>query len=595
MVLQVRPTSDQRKDPRKQYVPADQPRRLSLFQLFGLAAGGTIGSGWLLGAVAAYGKAGGHAPWAWLLGGLVMLVIAGVMVELGTAAPKTGGLIFLPLQSSGPLVAIVVAAGLWIFYAMNAASESVAMTTGLSSMLPPFLMRTGFTPTAWGWVCSLALMAVISATNLLVPRLVRIGNSWLTVVKVVVPLLTIALFIASGFDHRHGGGGGGGAGATGGYGTVLAALVDSGVIYAYVGFQGPLDFAGHVKSEGRLTERARLRWAVYGTIVGTTVLYILLQIVFDSRQGQWVPGRLDSPYTQFAFASSQLWLGWCLRINSVLSPMGAGLVFSHALTREVATLSRAHLTHRGLQTVRTTTLRGKYDVYWLVLVVDFVVAVVALLAMGGRWHNLVAAEGVLTLVVYAVPGVALVSLRDKLPPVSPSRNRARRHAAWVSFVLIALILYGAGWKTLWRGMAVLAVGCVLLLGLPVLARQFPTLGRFYDAREHVTRFRRLGSDPAAGAAACLLGMLALLLVCTLFGNPDPDTLHYDLAFYLWGVGVGVMALTAFCGMVWASKRHIGRVEPLLPAPTSQLRERERERSRERGRSREAERQLRAEG
>jgi amino acid transporter len=575
MALQVRPTRGQSKERL-----SDEARRLSLFQLFGLAAGGAIGSGWLLGAVDAYDKAGVYAPWAWLIGGLVMLVVAGVMVELGTAAPKTGGLIFLPLQSSGPLVAIVAAAGLWIFYAINAASESMAMTKGLSSEMPTPLTGPGTTLTAWGWVCTLVLMAAISATNLLVPRLVRIGNSWLTVVKVMVPLLTIVLFILSGFDHPHGGAGEArhGSGGAGGFGAVLAAVVDSGVIYAYVGFQGPLDFAGNVKAEGRLTESARLRWAVYGTIVGTTVLYILLQIVFNSRHGQWDPGRPDSPYTQFAFASSMAWLGWCLRINSVLSPMGAGLVFTHALTREVATLSRAHLTHRGLQTMRTTTLRGR-DVYWLVLAVDFVVGVVALLAMGGRWHTLVAADGVLTLVVYAVPGVALVSLRDKLPPVSPSRNRVRRHAAWISFVLIALILYGAGWTDLWHGMAVLAAGCVLLLGLPVLARQFPTLGRFYDAREHVTRFRRLGSDPAAQAAASLLGMLALLLVCTLFGNPEPGAPHH-LAFYLWGGGVGAMALMTFCGMVWASKRHIGRVEPLLPPPTSQLRVREQERSQE---------------
>ena len=574
MALQVQLTGGRPKE----HLLSDEPRRLSLFQLFGLAAGGTIGSGWLLGAVDADHKAGNYAPWAWLIGGLVMLVVAGVMVELGTAAPKTGGLIFLPLQSSGPLVAIVAAAGLWIFYAINAASESVAMTKGLSSTLPTPLIGAGTTLTPWGWVCSLTLMAVISATNLLVPRLVRIGNSWLTVLKVAVPLLTIALFIASGFDHHHGGGARDGTSGAGGYGAVLAAVVDSGVIYAYVGFQGPLDFAGNVKTQGRLTESARLRWAVYGTIVGTTVLYTLLQIVFSSRQGQWDPGHPDSPYTQFAFASSVAWLGWCLRINSVLSPMGAGLVFTHALTREVAALGRAHLTHRGLQTMRTTTLRGR-DVYWLVLAVDFAVGVVALLAMGGRWHTLVAADGVLTLVVYAVPGVALVSLRDKLPPVSRSRDQARRHAAWVSFVLITLILYGAGWTVLWHGMAVLAVGCVLLLGFPVLARQFPTLGRFYDAREHVTRFRRLGSDPAAQAAACLLGMLALLLVCTLFGNPEPATPH-RLAFYLWGGGVAAMALAAFCGMVWASKRHIGEVEPLLPPPTSQLREREQGRSRE---------------
>src|SRR5689334_13279747 len=84
--------------------PEDERRRLSVYHLVGLAAGGVIGSGWLFGAGKVYERAGSYAWLSWLLGGLLMLLIAWVMVELGTAAPKTGGLVFLPLQSSGPLV-----------------------------------------------------------------------------------------------------------------------------------------------------------------------------------------------------------------------------------------------------------------------------------------------------------------------------------------------------------------------------------------------------------------------------------------------------------------------------------------------------------
>lgn len=75
-------------------------RRISFYDLFFLAAGGVIGSGWLSGAADAYQSARSSAVFSWLIGGALMLVIAVVMVKLSTAVPKTGGLIFLPLQSS---------------------------------------------------------------------------------------------------------------------------------------------------------------------------------------------------------------------------------------------------------------------------------------------------------------------------------------------------------------------------------------------------------------------------------------------------------------------------------------------------------------
>ncbi|MQY33457.1 Aspartate-proton symporter [Streptomyces sp. RB17] len=540
----------------------DEQRRLSVFHLVGLAAGGMIGSGWLLGADDAFRRAGSDAYLAWVFGGLLMLLIAAVMVELGTVAPKTGGLIFLPLQSSGALVATVVAAGLWMFYAINLASEAVAMTRGLSWKVHG-LLDSSQALTLKGWGYALVFMAAISAVNLVAPRIFFRINSWLTVVKVVIPVLTVALLITAGFGHHspHPSGSGPGKGA----GAALAAVVGSGVIFAYVGFQGPLDFAGNIKRWGRgIGEAARLRRAVFGTISGAMVLYISLQVVFTKYQASyWSPaGNEPSPYAQFAFALSLWWLGWLLRIGAVLSPMGAGLVFAHALTREVAALSRAHLTHRGLQTARKASLKRRYDVYWLVLVVDFFVASVALLAVGGSWSSLVAITGVLTLVVYAVPGVVLVSLRDHLTGWSRLRRGVREVLARAGFALIALILYGAGWAPLWRGMATLTMGCALLLCLPIVARRLPAFGRMYDAKVHVTQLRHWRTSPVAQAALWLLGHLAVLTLLTLLGDSSVGVLPKLLGGFL----AVAAALAAFEGLVAASRRHMADVAPMLPVP-----------------------------
>lgn len=550
MVQTLQPHSSQGDDERY-----DEQRRLSVFHLVGLAAGGVIGSGWILGAQDAYRTAGSDAYLAWLFGGLLMLLIAAVMVELGTAAPKTGGLVFLPLQSSGALVATMVAAGLWIFYAINLASEAVAMTRGLKPWIGGVL-DTSDTLTAKGWAYALTFMAVIAAVNLMAPRIFFTVNSWLTVLKVGVPVLAVVLLIVAGLDD-----GAASARPAPGMGAdaAMKAVVTSGVIYAYVGFQGPLDLAGNIKRRG-IGEAARLRRAVFGTIVGSMILYIALQVVFTQY---WVDGIDESnPYAHFANLAGLIWLGWLLRAVAVVSPMGAGLVFAHAVTREVAALSRAHLTHRGLQTARKATLNRRYDVYWLVLLVDFFIAGIVLVAVGGSWDTLVEITGVLTLVVYAVPGVVLVSLRDHLTGCSRRRRLIQEILARTSFALIALVLHRAGWAPLWRGMLTLAVGCALLLCLPILARWLPAFGRIYDAKVHVTLFRDWRTSPAAQAALWLIGHLAVLMLLTLAVDTSAGKDQQNLL----GVLAVVAALVSFEGLVRASRRHMAEVAPMLPRP-----------------------------
>ncbi|WP_425394891.1 amino acid permease [Actinospica robiniae] len=76
-----------------------------------------IGSGWLLGALYAANAAGPASLITWVVGGLALLVIALVMVELGGSRPMSGGLVRWPFLSSGRLVATLVGWGIWIAYA----------------------------------------------------------------------------------------------------------------------------------------------------------------------------------------------------------------------------------------------------------------------------------------------------------------------------------------------------------------------------------------------------------------------------------------------------------------------------------------------
>lgn len=551
----------------------DEGRRLSLIDLLGLAAGGVIGSGWVLGAVAADQRAGSDAVYSWLIGGVLMLAVAAVMVELGTAAPKTGGLVFLPLQSSGPLVATVAAAGIWLFYAVNPASEAAAMTSGLSAWEHGLFYPGGSRLTPAGFAWATFFMVLTTVVNLAGPRLFLRFNALLTAWKILIPLLIVALLIFA-QAHPHTPAAGhlyAGPDAGKGFASALAAVTGGGVVYAYLGFQGPMDFAGSVKRRGVMNEASRLRWAVYGTICGSIVLYTLLQIVFIRHHSEWATDMAESPYAQFAAAASIGWVAPLIRVNALLSPAGSGMAFTHALTREVAALSRAHLTHRGLQTVQRAIIKPfgrRLDVYWVILIVDFVVGWLALLFVGGSWTALIAITSVLALVVYAVPGVVLASLQRSVPGQFPKSTALYRFLAEFGFVSIAVILYTAGWGVLWKGMATLAAGCCLLFGLPVLVeRDLPLLGRWlrkYDAKAYVSRFRRWRNDPSAQSAVVLLGCFALLTLATL---PSISVFRTPPSYKTWGgVFVVVVADASFRRLVKLSRRYMENVPPVLPPP-----------------------------
>lgn len=253
------------------------PDEFGVIALLALAAGGVLGSGWLIGDQKASGIAGQWAWVSWLIGGALMLIVALVMTELGRHAPENGGLIFWPFQSSGPLVALVVAAALWIFYSLNLTTEAVAVLRIFGSQF----YSDANAPNAAGVILSGALMVPIALVNLFGLRAIRRGTVYLTAFKVVAIVTVLVLFFIPGFD-RH-------AMAmhidkdTDVVQKVIKAVVGGGIIYAYIGFQGPLDFAGQVtrKRTGRwVGEATRLRIAVLGTVVGSIVLYTLLQVVF---------------------------------------------------------------------------------------------------------------------------------------------------------------------------------------------------------------------------------------------------------------------------------------------------------------------------
>jgi amino acid transporter len=86
-------------------------KSLGYWQLTAIGFSGVIGSGWLLGAMYAAQYAGPEAVVSWVIGGVVLALIALVMASLGGARPEAGGLVRWPYYSNGRFVATMAGWG----------------------------------------------------------------------------------------------------------------------------------------------------------------------------------------------------------------------------------------------------------------------------------------------------------------------------------------------------------------------------------------------------------------------------------------------------------------------------------------------------
>jgi amino acid transporter len=435
-------------------------RSLGYWQLTAIGFSGIIGSGWLLGAMYAAQAAGPESLFAWVLGAVVLGLIALVMAHLGGARPESGGLVRWPYYSSGRLVATISGWGIWIAYATNPPSESAAMLQYISKYIPH--IYNGKSLTTLGVLFGVAIMAVFVLINWFGVQLFARVNGALTVAKFVVPALTVILLFISGF-HRDNFSSHGGF-APYGWAPGLSAIATAGIIYAYTGFQGPIDLSGEARNARRDVPRA-----VLSSLAAATVLYILLQVVFIGG----VPGAnlihgwhgvsFSSPYAQLAVAANLMWLSWVLYADAIASPAGSALAFTATAGRSSYAMSKNRFLPEAAGKVDE-----KSGIPRRALLINFVIGLAFLLPLHS-WQSIVAATSELALIAYALPAVAAVAFARaaRAHPDAPGAEAGLRTPGWlqylapVAFVLASLILYWATWDELRIALPVLLVGAVV--------------------------------------------------------------------------------------------------------------------------------------
>ncbi|MEU6477110.1 APC family permease [Streptomyces sp. NPDC047017] len=440
-------------------------RDVGLIGLMWASVGSIIGSGWLYGAEKAVVTAGPAAIVSWLIGTVAIVLLALVHAELGGMFPVAGGTARYPHYAFGGLAGMSFGWFSWLQAATVAPIEVEAMIgyAGHWHFARGF-QHTDGTLTASGLIVAVVLMAVFVVVNFLGVRVLAHTNSAATWWKIAVPLATIFI-VAVGNFHPHNFTAHGFApfGAKG----VLGAISSSGIIFALLGFEQAIQLAGESRDPKRDLPRATL-----GSVAIGATIYVLLQVVFigalpvSSFAHGWAkldfPG-ISGPWAGIATLVGLGWLSVVLYLDAVISPAGTGLIYTTATSRVSYGLAKNGYAPKLFE---KTDARG---VPWFGIAISFVTGVVCFLPFPS-WQELVGFITSASVLMYAGAPLAYGVFADRLPHHErPYRLPGGKVISPVSFVVANLIIYWAGWDTLWRLGIAIVLGYLLLGGYALYA------------------------------------------------------------------------------------------------------------------------------
>lgn len=415
-----------------------------------------IGSGWLFGAYHASKIAGPLSIGSWVLGAIIIMLIALCFAELATLFPRSGALVHMSHASHGEGLGRIWCWLLFLAYVPVPAVEAEAIVTYANNYLPYFI-RPGSEGllTTTGFIACAALLGVTALLNLMVVKWLLNVNSTITWWKILVPVLTIfGLMTAS--THW-----GVMSAAPGTYklSGMFTALPAAGIVFSYLGFRTAIDLGGETANPHR-----NIPLAVIGAVLLAAAIYIMLQVAFiwalspaDLAHG-WANLSFKGEMGPFAGLAATLGLGWMatlLYIDAYVSPGGTGLMYVTGGSRVLFAAGEMDAGPRWL------TRLNRNKVPWLAVLVMWVVGAIFLLPFPA-WQEMVSYITSVTVLTYGLGPIALIVLRRNLPELRrPFRMAGASVIAPLAFICSNLVIYWTGFKTNSFLFSLVAIGFVL--------------------------------------------------------------------------------------------------------------------------------------
>jgi amino acid transporter len=430
-----------------------------------------IGSGWLFGALGAATLAGPAAIIGWVLGSVIILVLALVHAELGGLFPVSGGTSRFPHYAFGSFAGATFG---WASYLQAASVAPIEVLAAIQYLSTAHWARNFFHANAaagsaggtlhgWGYLAAAILMLLFVIINIVgIRQFARINNA-ITTWKVAIPVVTILVLLIGHFHASNFGSAGGGFFPHTGAVKAILLTLPAGIIFSLLGFEQAVQLGGESANPGRDLPRA----VILSILIGAAI-YILIQVAFIGAlepsvlhaNGGWLGlGTSTSPeatqlaagpfFTLVSIAGIS-WLATVLRIDAVVSPGGTGLMYETASARLSYGLSKNGYVPTAFEAVNS----AKVPVFGVI--VATLVGVLFLLPFPS-WAKLVGIVTSASVFMYAGAPVALGAMRRQKP------NLPRTYRLPAAEILAPLAFAGAGWVILFSGWQTYSTLVVALL------------------------------------------------------------------------------------------------------------------------------------
>jgi amino acid transporter len=433
-----------------------------------------IGSGWLFGALGAAVIAGPSAIFGWVLGSVIILILALVHAELGGLFPVSGGTSRFPHYAFGSFAGATFG---WASYLQAASVAPIEVLAAIQYLSVSHWARNFFHANAAaggaggtlhgvGYLAAGILLVMFIIINIVGVRFFARINNAITSWKVLVPVVTVCILL---IGHFHSSNFHGFFTTDHAVKNILLTL-PAGIIFSLLGFEQAVQLGGESANPARDLPRA----VILSILIGA-ILYILIEVAFVGglapnvlhANGGWLgfaspktaqgTALLAAPFKVLVSIAGVSWLATVLQVDAVISPSGTGLMYETASARLSFGLSR----NGFVPTVFERTSKQKVPV-WGVIIATIVGAL--FLLPFPSWAKLVGIVTSASVFMYAGAPVALGALRKQKPDLARSYK-----LPWAG-VMSPLAFMGAGWVILfsgWQTYSTLVVA--ILIGYALIA------------------------------------------------------------------------------------------------------------------------------
>jgi amino acid transporter len=384
--------------------------KMSLFSGVLLCCTCMVGSGWLFASQLAAQNAGNYAFIAWIAAAVVIICIGLCFSSVVTQFPQRGATTRVSAISHNSIFGMPFAFANWFGIAVVIATEAQATAQYLAPFLGDSVMHNG-SLTIIGKSLALGMLCLYLLINWYGIKLLTRVNNIVTVLKIFTPLFVIAVLLASHIDVKNFTDIPGGVNYS--INNIFPAIVASGMIYAFNGFQVVTAFASEIKNPKR-----NIPLAIILSVTIVLAFYLLLQFAFMGAVPHHMFGNLGwaninfgSPIVGLTLVLGLNFLMVLLVADSIIAPSAVGYTYLGMSSRMLFAMSK----EKQAPAFISKSIHPKREFSIPSMMINFTISVVFLL-QADSWAGLMVIVTMLHIVGYLAGPLSMVALKPKTKP-----------------------------------------------------------------------------------------------------------------------------------------------------------------------------------